>query len=357
MATIYDVAKAAGVSTKTVSRVINEEPLVAEETKTKILGIIKQMDYHPNAMAARLKRQRSNIVGFVVPYGSEFVFQDINMMEQLRGAHDAITQAGNDLIVSAPINRKDALQEILRLVKHKNVDGVILYPSAGVDLIIAELEMKNFKYVTLGIYKEEQKNNYVNVNVLSGGYLATKHLLSQGHRSIGLINKPSSFFNYCTEDMLLVGYKAAFTEREIAVSAALIAEGDYTIEGGYQGFNKLWESSEQKLTAVICASDPMAYGTIRAIEDLGYVAGKDIEIIAGDNLPLTQKLFPYMSALSNPAYEQGRQAGKMLLSIIREKKDQPGMTLNMDFLVRNQKSWDEQKTRFAENRSNSDKKC
>jgi LacI family transcriptional regulator len=338
MATIYDVAKMAGVSTKTVSRVLNEEPLVAEETKRKILGIIRQMDYHPNAMAARLKRQRSNIVGFVVPYGSEFVFQDLNMMEQLRGAHDAVTQEGNDLIISAPGNRKDSLQEILRLVKHKNVDGVIVYPCTGVDAIIAELETKHFKYVTLGIYKEDQKTNYVNVNVLSGGYLATKHLLSRGHRCIGIINKPNSFYNYFTEDMLFVGYKAALTEQKIVVSPTWIVEGDFTIEGGYQGFNRLWKSSEQKPTAVICASDPMAYGAIRAIEDLGYVAGKDIVVIGGDNLPLTRKLYPYLSALSNPAYEQGRQAGKMLLSIIREKKDQPGVTLNMDFIVRDAKT-------------------
>jgi DNA-binding LacI/PurR family transcriptional regulator len=335
MATIYDVAKMAGVSTKTVSRVLNEEPLVAEETKRKILGIIKQMDYHPNAMAARLKRQRSNIVGFVVPYGSEFVFQDLNMMEQLRGAHDVVTQEGNDLIVSAPVNRKDALEEILRLVKHKNVDGVILYPTAEVDGIIKELETKNFKYVTLGLYKEDQKTNYVIANVFSGGYLATKHLLARGHRWIGLINKPKSFFNYCTEDMLLVGYKAALTELKAPLSPTLLVEGDYTVEGGYQAFKKLWESSKIKPTAVICASDPMAYGTIRAIEDLGYVAGKDIEVIAGDNLPLTRKLFPYLSALCNPSYEQGRQAGKMLLSIIKEKKDLPGITLNMDFIIRN----------------------
>jgi DNA-binding LacI/PurR family transcriptional regulator len=335
MATIYDVAKMAGVSTKTVSRVLNEEPLVAEETKRKILEIIKQMDYHPNVMASRLKRQRSNIVGFVVPYGSEFVFQDLNMMEQLRGAHDAVTQEGNDLIVSASVNRKDSLQEILRLVKHKSVDGVILYPVAGVDAIIAELEIKKFKYVTLGIYKEDQKTNFVNVNVLSGGYLATKHLLAKGHRYIGIINKPNAFHNYCTEDMLLVGYKAALTERQFDVTPTLIAEGDFTIEGGYQGFHQLWADNVVKPTAVICASDPMAYGAVRAIGDLGYRAGKDVEIVAGDNLPLTRKLYPAMSALCNPSYEQGRQAGQMLLSIIKEKKDQAGVNLNMDFVVRN----------------------
>jgi DNA-binding LacI/PurR family transcriptional regulator len=333
VATIYDVAKIAGVSTKTVSRVLNEEPLVAEETKMMILEVIKQLDYHPNAMAARLKRQRSNIVGFVVPYGSEFVFQDLNMMEQLRGTHDIVTQNGNDLIISAPVDRNDSLQEILRLVKHKNVDGVILYPVSGVDAIIAELEQKNFKYVTLGIYKADQKTNFVNINFYFGGYQATKYLLAQGHRAIGIIKQPISFHHYYTEDMLLAAYQTALAEQKVAVTPTLIAEGDFTIEGGYQGFRQLWTASTVKPTAVICASDPMVYGAIRAIGDLGYVAGKDIEVITGDGLPLTRKMYPTMAAIVNPSYEQGRQAGKMLLTIIKEKKDQPGLTLDTDFSV------------------------
>jgi DNA-binding LacI/PurR family transcriptional regulator len=333
MATIYDVAKIAGVSPKTVSRVLNEEPLVAEETRRKVLGVIEQLDYHPNVMASRLKRQRSNIVGFVVPYGSDFVFQDLNMMEQLRGVHDAVTQEGYELILSVPINRKDALQEILRLVKHKNVDGVILYPSAGVDTIIRELDAKKFRYVTLGLYKEDQKTNFVHVNMFSGGYLATKHLISVGHRSIGLINKPNSFFNYYTEDMLLNGYQSALAETGLACKNELFREGDYTVDGGYHAFNMIWQS-KVKPTAVICASDPMAYGAIRAIEDLGFISGKDIDVVAGDNLPLTRKLFPYLSALSNPSYEQGKQATKMLLTLINGKGDIPGITLNMEFVVR-----------------------
>lgn len=333
MATIYDVAKIAGVSPKTVSRVLNEEPLVAEDTRRKVLGIIEQLDYHPNVMASRLKRQRSNIVGFVVPYGSDFVFQDLNMMEQLRGVHDLVTQEGYELILSAPINRKDALQEILRLVKHKNVDGVILYPSVGVDNIIRELDAKKFRYVTLDLYKEDQKTNFVHVNVFSGGYLATKHLISLGHRYIGLINKPNFFFNYNTEDMLLNGYKSALTEIGLAFKNELLAEGDYTVEGGYQAFNKIWQS-KVKPTAVICASDPMAYGAIRAIEDLGFLPGKDIDVVAGDNLPLTRKLFPYLSALNNPSYEQGKQAGKMLLTLINGEGDVAGITLNMEFIIR-----------------------
>lgn len=332
MPTIYDVAKLADVSPKTVSRVLNGEPVVAEETRSRVLAAMKQLDYHPNAIAASLKRQRSNIIGFVVPYGSEFVFQDPNMMEQLRGVHDVVTQAGYDLLISVPVNRKDALSELLRLVRNKNVDGVILYPTAGVERIIKELNQKNFKYVTLERYREDQQTNYVRINTVAGVYQAARYLLARGHRRIGLINKPVAFFNYCcTEDSLVNGYEAALIEEGIQVESGLVETGDYTFEGGYQALRKIKER-EPGLTAVICASDPMAYGAIRAAEDLGMVVGKDLLVVAGDNLPLTRKLYPALPALSNPSFEQGRHAGNMLLTLIREKRDLPGVSLDAEFI-------------------------
>ena len=151
MSTLYDVAKLAGVSPKTVSRVFNESHLVTEATRQRVMAIVQELDYHPNAIAASLKRQRSNVIGFVVPYGSDFVFQDSNMMEQLRGAHDILTQEGYNVLVSAPIYKENALSEASRLVKDRNIDGVILYPSAGLEEIINEFTAKKFNYVTLGI--------------------------------------------------------------------------------------------------------------------------------------------------------------------------------------------------------------
>ncbi len=332
MPTIYDVAKLAEVSPKTVSRVLNGEPAVAEETRARVLAAMKQLDYHPNAIAASLKRQRSNIIGFVVPYGSEFVFQDPNMMEQLRGVHDVVTQAGYDLLLSVPVERKDALSELLRLVRNKNIDGVILYPTAGVERIIKELNQKNFKYVTLERYREDQQTNYVRINAVAGVYQATRYLLEKGHRRIGLINKPASFFNYCcSEDSLINGYASALAEAGMEVDAGLVETGDYTFEGGYQAFMNIRER-EPGVTAVICASDPMAYGAIRAAEDGGMAVGRDLLVVSGDNLPLTRKLYPMLPALSNPSFEQGRYAGDMLLTLIKEKRDLPGISLDARFV-------------------------
>jgi DNA-binding LacI/PurR family transcriptional regulator len=332
MATLYDVAKLAGVSPKTVSRVFNESHLVTGETRNRVNEAIRELDYHPNAIAASLKKQRTNTIGFVVPYGSSFVFQDPNMMEQLRGAHDQLTQEGYEVIVSAPIYQKDALEEISRLVKHRNVDGVILYPAAGVDRIIGEFNTKNFYYVTLGTCFEGQKTNFVDLSVTPGAYFGTRHLVSQGHRYIGLVNKPRSFFMIGKDD-LLSGYQTALQESGLSFNANLIREGDYSFESGYHAFKFLKEQNPE-MTAALCASDPMAYGVIRAIQDAGLIVNRDIEVISGDNLPLTQKLFPFISSISNPAYEQGKLAGRMIISIIQTGSESPGITLKTEFVVR-----------------------
>lgn len=332
MSTLYDVAKLAKVSPKTVSRVLNQSHLVAEETRRNVLAAIKKLDYHPNAIATSLKRKRSNMIGFVVPYGSDFVFQDPNMMEQLRGTHDYLAAEGFELIVTAPLHKKDALQEALRLTKNRNVDGVILYPSLGVDEIIGEFRDKNLRYVTLGICSDRQQDNFVEVDQTSGSFLATKYLLSLGHRQIGLINKSHSFFMYNRND-LLNGYCSALKEAGINFNPGLVREGNFTFEDGYANLRSLLEENPN-LTGVICASDPMTYGALRAIHDLGRETNRPIQVVAGDNLPLTQKLFPQLSSITNPSFEQGKLAGKMIVTIINEGRDLPGVNLKTEFIIR-----------------------
>jgi DNA-binding LacI/PurR family transcriptional regulator len=122
-------------------------------------------------------------------------------------------------------------------------------------------------------------------------------------------------------------------EAGIEYLPSLVREGNFTFEDGYEKFRSLKEEHPD-LTAVICASDPMTYGTIRAIADMG-LKTDEIQVVAGDNLPLTQKLFPQLSSITNPSYEQGKQAGKMIVNIINEGTEIPGVTLNTEFVVRN----------------------
>lgn len=332
MSTLYDVAKLAKVSPKTVSRVFNESHLVKEETRLRVSAAVKELDYYPNAIAASLKKQRSNLIGIVIPYGSNLVFQDPNMMEQLRGAHDILTEEGYDVIISAPVIKNNALNEASRLVKHRHIDGVILYPSVGIEEILKEFSEKKFNFVTLGICFEHQKTNFVDLNVTLAVHNATKHLISSGRKNIGLINKPSDFFVYNKDDFL-TGYKKALAEAGIEYQPDLVKEGDYSIEGGYKAFKSIHYFNEN-IDGIICASDPMTYGAIKAIEELGLKVGQDIDVIAGDNLSITQKLFPKMSAINNPSYEQGKLAARMIITVVKEGKALDGIFLDMSFISR-----------------------
>lgn len=330
MATLYDVAKLAGVSPKTVSRVFNESHLVTKETQKLVHAAVKELDYHPNAIAASLKRRRCNVIGFVVPYGSDFVFQDVNMMEQLRGAHDILTREGYEILISAPIRKEDALNEISRLVKHHNVDGVILYPSAGVDEIIAEFDDKKFFYVTLGMCFPGQQTNFVDISLTQSAYQATKYLIDTGHRQLGLLNRPDSFFMNTRND-LLEGYQTALQEAGIDFQTNLVYEGDYTFESGYQALLTLREACPT-IDGLLCASDPMLYGVIKAMQNLGLTLGKELELISVDNLPLTQKLYPGLKAIHNPAYEQGSAAGKMIIEVLKTEAPILGVTLKSNYI-------------------------
>src|SRR5690554_2406663 len=140
MATIYDVAATAGVSPKTVSRVINGNRHVREETKNKVLEAIRLLDYHPHAIAKSLKRKTTRNIGYVVPYGSDFVFRDPGQLEQLKGAHDILTGEDYNLILSVPNTGREAIFEVNRLLKHREVDGLILYAMDGVENLARELE-------------------------------------------------------------------------------------------------------------------------------------------------------------------------------------------------------------------------
>ncbi|NLZ43748.1 MAG: LacI family transcriptional regulator, partial [Clostridia bacterium] len=211
MATIYDVAKKAGVSPKTVSRVINGSRHVREETKNKVLEAIRLLDYYPHAIAKSLKNKITRNVGYVVPYGSDFVFRDPGQLEQLKGAHNILTGEDYNLILSVPNSGREALFEVNRLLKHREVDGLILYAMEGVEPLAKDFEEKGLPYVSLGKCYPEQEYNFVEIDAPSGGYLATKYLLGLGHRWIGFMTEPVRFLAPAKESMI-VGCMKAYEE-------------------------------------------------------------------------------------------------------------------------------------------------
>jgi DNA-binding LacI/PurR family transcriptional regulator len=164
MTTLYDVAREAKVSIKTVSRVLNNTDKVKEDTVKRVKEAMSRLDYHPNATARNLKRRKTDTIGFVVPFGSRFVFADPGMQEQMRGAHDVLTRAGYDMILTVPENGDRFLTDVVRLTRTGNVDGVILYGMAKAVAIVREFSKKGYRFVSLGYSYPHQTHNYVEID-------------------------------------------------------------------------------------------------------------------------------------------------------------------------------------------------
>lgn len=338
MATIYDVAKKAGVSPKTVSRVINGSRHVREETKNKVLEAIRELDYYPHAIAKSLKKKITRNVGYVVPYGSDFVFRDPGQLEQLKGAHNVLTGEDYNLILSVPNNGREALFEVNRLLKHREVDGLILYAMEGVETLAKDFEEKGLPYVSLGKCYPEQEYNFVEIDSPSGGYLATKYLLSLGHCRIGFITEPARFLAPAKESMIM-GCMKAYAEEGLEFPHHLVLEGDYTVSFAEQATG-WFLSKDPRPTALFCASDPMAWGLMRGLRKKGLTPGVEIDLLAGDDLPFTRVLEPELSAVNSRLHELGAEAAEMLLVILRKKQETgtrtkiPGRYLRSELVIR-----------------------
>ncbi len=335
MATIYDVARDAGVSVKTVSRVLNDSALVREETRARVQAAMAALDFHPNSSARSLRQKRTGAIGFVVPFGSEFVFHDPGMIEQIKGAHDVLNEKGYDMVLSVPTNTEEALKEAVRLTKRRSVDGVILYGMSGADSIVKELSEKGFHFVSLGYCFPEQTHNFVEIDAVAGGMAATRYALSLGHTRIGLIREPRNFL-LPNKRSIVEGYRAGLEHAGIEYDERLVREGDYTVTGGYWAACRLLEQ-DPSITALICSSDPMALGALRALRERGLVPRHGTQdgflLLAGDCLPWTRAVEPSLGGIQAPLYEQGRLAADLIVAVISERRDIPGIVLKPTMLV------------------------
>ncbi|MGB4338348.1 MAG: LacI family DNA-binding transcriptional regulator [Bacillota bacterium] len=330
--TIYDVAERAGVSAKTVSRVINNSPLVAPETRRRVMAAIAELDYHPDSAAKGLRQRSRKSVGLVIPYGSDFVFHDPGMWTQANGAHRALAERGYDLVLAVPETRELVLHELNRLTKNRTVDGVILYAMEGVDALVKEFDRLGIRYVSLSTCYRGQKNNFVDTDSAYVGHLATRYMLDQGARRIGLIREPRRFFEpgkASTEQ----GYRRAHEEAGLEVNESLILAGDYSIESGYECACQLLSASPA-IDGILCASDPMALGALRALRERGLEPGVDIDFVAGDDFQSTRAIWPGLTSIRTPLYEQGYQAGAMIVDYILTGREIPGKVLQGELIVR-----------------------
>ena len=320
--TIYDIAKEAGVSIATVSRVFNNSNNVSEKARTNILSIAKRMGYHPQAMAQGLARKKSKLISVVVPVISNHFF-----MEVLEGIQDEIAKTDYDLNIYNIKLSDDIFEQVENSIKRGMAEGYLII---SVHLLAKQWKaLKKLDAPITVIDEYSAEFDSISVNSVLGGQLATEYLLEQGYRRIAMISadtdsKPA--FERFT------GYKKALEERDIPVDPALIINGSdpdrdgFTERNGYEAMRNVLKLNPLP-DACFCNSDVQAIGAAKAMQDLNTY----IPLIGFDDIQFSD--FFGLSTMRQPMRQMGKLAVHKLINRINAPETEISNTVFSPELV------------------------
>ena len=307
MTTIKKVAEHAQVSTATVSHVINETRFVSDETKTRVLKAMEELNYIPNPAAQSLRSQKTKTIGLLIPI-LEDESSNIFFMRVARGIEHVIRQSGYHIMLGNTNESLDYEIEQIKYFKSRQVDGLIIAPSAGNHENIAELIDVDCPVVFIDRKPDGIKGDFVLNNGFQGSYDAVKTLIDKGHQKIGLL---SGLLNLSPAQERLAGYRKAMTDHGILLDEKLILIGESSFDSGYTMMKKLMEQSD--VTALFIASNAIAMGAIGYIQDKNIKVPEKLAIIGFDNYDWGAVSNPPLSVINQSAYELGIKAAEVLL--------------------------------------------
>ncbi|TDQ59007.1 LacI family transcriptional regulator [Mesocricetibacter intestinalis] len=311
MATIKDVAKMAGVSTTTVSHVINDTRHVAEETKQAVLAAIAQLNYSPSAVARSLKVNTTKSIGMIVTNSEAPYFAEI-----IHAVEEHCYRQGYSLFLCNTQNNPEKIKNHLEMLAKKRVDGVLVmcseYKQDSRNLL------KNYSYLPMVVMDWGPINPDTDLildNSFEGGYLAGKHLIDNGHREIGYL---SADLSKTTARKRYEGFLQALAEAGIEMNPDWLLEGAFEPEDGYECMNKIL-AQEKHPTAVFCCNDVMALGAMSALTERGYQVPQDFSVIGYDNVHASRFYSPPLTTIHQSKARLGERALKLLFERIADK--------------------------------------
>jgi len=307
--TIQHVADLAEVSKATVSRVLNGYPHVRPEVRERVQRVIRETGYQPNNIARLLASERSSIIGLVISAGAQMVFND----PYFPALTEAISKgaAEKDLILALFVSYTEAQgrNSLNGILAAGLLDGLIITADYRGAAFIPQLLAAGIPFVFTGRPSEADGINYVDVDNVRGGYLATAHLIHLGYRRIAAI---ASDQNAAGDDRL-TGYQQALTEYERPVDEQLVAYGDYSMESAYTAMKTLIPRAPD---AVFVSSDTMALGALRALREAGQRVPEDIAVVSHDDLPPATQADPPLTTVRQPIAQTGQLAVERLAELI-----------------------------------------
>lgn len=309
---IKDVAREAGVSIATVSRVLNDIDVVNEDTKKKVLDAIKKLGYRPNIVARSLKTQRTKTIGILIPDISNQLYPEI-----VRGAEDVSNIYDYNVILCNSDLDIDKEKEYLRVLKEKMVDGVIYISSSLSDKILDLINELDLKTVLVETKDKDGVLPSVTIDNVKGCYDSTKLLIDKGLKNIAFIGTDKDTMNAWGDRYL--GFEKAMKEAGLNIDPELVYFSSLKVKTGYEGIDKFIESGK-KFEGVVCASDDIAMGAINALRDNGIQVPKDVSVIGFNDNFAASIFYPKITTVSQPTYDMGSVAMRMLIKLLNKQE-------------------------------------
>ncbi len=317
--TIKDVAKAIGVSTSTVSRVLTGHPGIGSATRQRVLETVALMKYHPNATARSLVNHRTYTLCAVLPTGSRLRDHDSHTMKALLGISAHARERGYNVVLIHPADADDEWRSVLHAVTTRVVDGVVLFASREKDRVIEFLRKSEFPFLLLGHPEEHDKELWVDTDHQQAMYLSTLHLLDLGHRRIAYLGGPR--FLGSTKDRF-DGFFQACHERGVPIDDSLVQlAAEYTLDAG-DAFVAARVSSgtppRASFTALLTNDDLQAVGAARALRDR-HVMG--VSVVGFCSHPITSWYDPPISTIDVNSDKLGRYAARLLIDQLEGERE------------------------------------
>ena len=319
--TIYDVAKKAGVSMATVSRVVNGNPNVKPGTRKKVMDVIDELDYRPNAVARGLASKKTTTVGVIIPDVTNVYFSSL-----ARGIDDVATMYKYNIILANSDGNEEKEIQVFNTLLAKQVDGIIYMGTHLTEKLREQIKRSKMPVVLAGSI--DHKNEFVSVHVdyVKAVKEAVNNLLAHGDKRVAFVSGP---LNYpINNEYRLKGYKEALAENGIEFDQDLVFETN----DSYRAGETLWPAlSAAHADAAFVADDELATGVLNGAVDAGAQIPTEFEVITGNDSKLTQIVRPKLSSITQPLYDIGAVAMRCLTKMMNKEDEDLDKTIELQY--------------------------
>ena len=308
--TLEDVASAAGVSTATVSRCLNEPEKVSEKTRERVMQAVGKLNYAPNFGARAIAANRTGIFGAIIPTMENAIFA-----RGIEAFQKALVERSATMLVASSAYDPDREAELIRTMVARGADGLLLIGTERQPEVYEFLRQRNIPTVIAWARAEPLSQSYVGFDNRSAMHRLVDKAIAMGHRSFGFISAPTAGNDRARERV--VGARQAIASAGLDVDAMPVIETDYSIANGRAAFNRL-KAAGPLPSLVICGNDVLAVGAIQAARNAGLDIPRDVSITGFDDIELATVISPALTTVHVPHRQMGQLAGETLYSLVRE---------------------------------------